>query len=173
MFDLICNLGQELEEENDEELFTSQTQLRESNLASFQAALFQEDEIKCFQASEQIGNPDRSEQLSLQLDCLERLTQAHYEEIQRIRASKHRADTLVAKARQAQDPASEYAQFLLLKEQDVLSPYTSSSTETTSQSAHCTSVRRTICPHRHNVASTTATAPTSSQNVEVITTAPI
>ena len=45
MFDLIGKLGRELEEENDEELSTSQTKLRESHLATFQSASFQEDEI--------------------------------------------------------------------------------------------------------------------------------
>ena len=83
MSDFIGKLGQGLEEENDEELSTSQTQLCESHLASFQA-----NEIIRLRVSERLGNPGRLEQLSLQLGCSERLTQAHFEVIQRIRASK-------------------------------------------------------------------------------------
>ena len=44
--------------------------------------------------------------------------------------------------------------------------------ETTFPSAHCTSVRGTNRPHRNVVATTTATAPTLSRNVDVVTTAP-
>ena len=46
MSDLIGKLGQELVEGKEGKLSTSQTQLRESHLASFQAASFQADEIK-------------------------------------------------------------------------------------------------------------------------------
>ena len=42
----------------------------------------------------------------------------------------------------------------------------------TSPSAHCTSVRGTICPHQNVVATMpTVTAPTSSRNVNIVATA--
>ena len=44
--------------------------------------------------------------------------------------------------------------------------------ETTSSSAHYTSVRGTIHPHRNVVATTPTTSATSSRNVDVVTTAP-
>ena len=83
-------------EEKEGKLSTSQTQLCESHLASFQAASFQADEIKRLRASEQLGNPGRSERLSIQHGRLERLAQAHFDEIKCIRASKRCADAHVA-----------------------------------------------------------------------------
>ena len=53
------------------------------------------------------------------------------------------------------------------------SPYTSTSIKTTTPSAQCTSVRGTIRPQQNVVATApTATAPTSSRNVDVVATVP-
>ena len=155
--DLIGKLGRELVEEKEEKLSTSQTQtqLRESPLATFQAASFQADEIKRIRASERLSNPGRSERLSLQHGRSERLAQVHLDEIQRIRASKRRADAYVAQVqRLTQDP--EHNQFRLYEARDV------SFSPTTSSSTHCTSVRGTIHPHRNVVATVPTVSATSS-----------
>jgi len=170
MSDLIGKLGCELVEEKEETLSTSQTQtqLRESHLATFQAASFQVDDIKRIRASERLSNPGRSERLSLQHGRSERLVQAHLDEIQRIRAFKRRANTHVAQVqRLTQNP--EHNQFCSYEARDV------SSSPTTSSSAHCTSVRGTIHPHRNVVATVptlSATSSTSSRSVNAVTTVP-
>ena len=130
MSDLIGKLNRELVEEKEGKLSTSQTKLRESHLASFQAASLQADMIKHLRAFERLGNPSCLERLSLQHSCLERFAKAHLHKVQRIRASKRRTDAHVATARLAQDP--EYNQFPSYEARDMLS------SPTTSSSAHCT-----------------------------------
>ena len=101
------------------------------------------------------------ERLSLQHGRLERLAQAHLDEVQCIRASKRRAEAHVAKARLAQDP--EYNQFLSYEAQDV------SSSPMTFSSAHCTFIIGTIHPHRNIVTTVPTAFTTSSRNVNIVT----
>ena len=102
--DLICKLGRELIEEQEEKISTSQTQ-SQLRAATLQAASFQvdeikriraSDEIKRIRASERLSNPGHSERHSLQRGRSEQLVQAHLNEVQHIRASKLRAVTHVA-----------------------------------------------------------------------------
>ena len=168
MADLIGKLGRDLVEEKEGKLSTSRTKLRESHLATFQAASFQADETERIRASEQLSNPGHSERLSLQHGCSERLAQAHLDEVQCIRASKRRADAHIAHVRRlTQDP--NHNQFRSYAAWDV------SSSPTIYSSAHCTSFRGTIHPHRNVVATVptmSATASTSSRSLTIATTAP-